>query len=171
MVVINLTKIFSVIKKLVQSSLFVAFLYMSVKALMDVFSFRTILITTKEHRNVTLLPAFSVCENWVYNVKGFDKKDLVNGSMVMQSFKMKFNHINVVLLFNGENGGATAMQKFNLMDDLEIQKNLHDVNLVDVWTLQCKPFWIGNSRCMPCITFNGAHLKTQGIETVVVNSI
>ena len=159
------------IKKLVQSSLFVAFLYMSVKALMDVFSFKTILITTKEHTNVTLLPAFSVCENWVYNVKGFDKKDLVNGSMVMQSFKMKFNQINVALLFNGENGGVTAMQKFNLMDDLEIQKNLHDMNPVDVWTLQCKPFWIGNSKCMPCITFNGAHLKTQGIETVVVNSI
>ena len=167
---VNMLKIISVIKKLLELALFVAFLYMSVKALMDVFSFRTTLITTKEHRNVTLLPAFSVCENWAYKVKGFDKKDLVNGSMVMQSFKMKFNHISVLLFFNGGKGG-TDMQTFNLMDDVEIQKYLHDVNPVDVWTLQCKPFSKGNSRCMPCITFNGAHLKTQGIETVVVNSI
>ena len=170
MVDINFLKVISVIKKLIEAVLFLAFLYMTVKALNDVFSNRTTLIVTEEHRNITFLPAFSVCENTWIATKGFDKKDLVNGSMVLESFAVRFNF--KVKLIVDEGNGVTSLTKFNLMDDKEIQNNLQNVNLVDLWTLQCKPFTKGNSNCMPCITFNGANLKTQGtIENVMVNSL
>ena len=167
MAVVNFMKTISMIKKLFQAALFVAFLYMTVRALIDVFSNRTELIVTKELRNITFLPAFSVCENWVSLEKGFDKKDLVKGSMVLQSFDMDFD---VWISFDKGNG-VTGTHQFNLMDDLEVQNYLYGVNLVNLWTLQCKPFSQGISHCMPCITFNGAHLKTQDIELVMVNSL
>ena len=169
MVEINLMKIIAMIKKLIESALFVAFLYMTVKALNDVFSNRTTLIVTEEHRNITFLPAFSVCEDYVMKIMGSDKKDLVNGSMVLKSLAVRFNF---KVSFTYEGKGGSSITNFNLMDDIEIQNNLQNVNLVDLWTLQCKPFAKGNSNCMPCITFNGANLETQGIiENVVVNSL
>ena len=157
------------IKKLIETALFVAFLYMTVKALNNVFSNRTTLIVTEEHRNITFLPAYSVCENNRIATKGFDKKDLVNGSMVLKSFAVRFNF--KVSLIVDEGNGVTSLTHFNLMDDKEIQNNFQNANLVDLWTLQCKPFAKGNSYCMPCMTFNGANLKTQGIiENVMVSS-
>ena len=167
MAVVNFMKTISMIKKLFQIALFVAFLYMTVRALIDVFSNRTELIVTKELRNITFLPAFSVCENWVSLEKGFDKKDLVNGSMVLQSFDMDF----IVWITFDNGNGVTGVYKVNLMKDFHVQKFLYDVNLVDLWTLQCKPFIKGKSHCMPCITFNGARLTTQDIEVVTVNSL
>ena len=168
MVDINFIKVISVIKKLIEAVLFLAFLYMTVEALIDLFSNRTILIVTKEHRNITFLPAFSVCENYVMKTMGFDKKDLVNGSMVLKLFAVRFN-FKVSFIY--ERKGVPSITNFNLMDDIEVQNNLQNVNLVDLWTLQCKPFTKGNSNCMPCITFNGANLKTQGIiENVIVSS-
>ena len=159
------------IKKLIELALYFAFLYMTVKALNDVFSNRTTLIVTEEHRNITFLPAFSVCENYVMNAMGFDKKDLVNRSMVLKSFAVRF-HFKVLLIIVDEGNGVTSLTNFDLMDSKDVQNNLQNVNLVDLWTLQCKPFTKGNSNCMPCITFNGANLKTQGIiENVVVNSL
>ena len=154
------------IKKLFQAALFVAFLYMTVNALIDVFSNRTHIIVTKEHRNITFLPAFSVCENLKYLDTGFNKQDLVNGSMALQSFDMDF----IVWITFDKGNGVTGAYKVDLMKDLHVQKFLYDVNLVDLWTLQCKPFIIGKSHCMPCITFNGARLKIQDIEDVRVNS-
>ena len=167
MVDLNFLKIISVIKKLFEAVLFVAFLYMTVKALIDVFSNRTILVVSKEHRNITYLPAFSVCDNIFHASRGFDKKDLANGSMVMQSFAVKFN-FEVTLIIDGGNGLSSGTN-FNLMDDMKIQNNLHNVTLADLWTLQCKPFFYWASHCMPCITFNGAHLKKHSIELAVVN--
>ena len=166
MVDINFFKIISVIKKLFEAVLFVAFLYMTVKALIDVFSNRTILVVSKEHRNITSLPAFSVCENIMHKSLGFDKKDLVNGSMVMQSFT---NFDFRVRLIVDEGNGVESLTNLDLMDDSKIQSNFHNATLADLWTLQCKPFMQGKSRCNPCITFNGAHLKKQSIESVVVN--
>ena len=166
MVDINFVKIISVIKKLFEAVLFVAFLYMAVKALIDVFSYRTILAVSKEQRNITSLPAFSVCENYLYLKTGFDKKDLVNGSMVMQYFdNIDFS----VRLIVDEGNGETSQTYFDLMDDSNtIQNNFHNVTFADLWTLQCKPFMKGKSHCMPCITFNGAQLKKQSIESVLV---
>ena len=167
MVDIIFLKIISVIKKLFQAALFVAFLYMTIMALMNVFSYKTILVVSKEHRNITSLPAFSVCENIMHKSSlGFDKKDLVNGSMVMQSFT---NFDFRVRLLVDEGNGVESLTNLDLMDDSSIQNNLHNVTRADLWTLQCKPFMQGKSRCMPCITFNGAHLKKQSIESVVVN--
>ena len=110
------------IKKLIETALFVAFLYMTVKALNDVFSNRTTLIVTEEHRNITFLPAFSVCENYLIFTKGFDMKDLVNGSMVLKSFAVRFNF--KVSLIVDEGNGVTSFSNFNLMDDIEVQNNL-----------------------------------------------
>ena len=166
MVVINFLKIISIIKKLFQGALFVAFLYMTVKALIELFSNRTILVVSKEHRNITFLPAFSACENIMYTPLGFDKNDLVNGSMDMQSFA---NFDFLVLLIVDEGNGVTSWTDINLMDDSKIQNNFHNVTLADLWTLQCKPFFKDKSHCMPCITFNGAYLKKQSIELVRVN--
>ena len=165
MVVINFLNIFSIFKKLTQAVLFVAFLYMTVRALIDVFSFRTTLIVTKEHRNITFLPAFSVCDNYVSTLKGYDKKNLANGSMVIQSFAGNFK----VRISVDEGNGVTSSTTINLMDNIDIQNELDDVNLLDLWTLQCKPFLKGKSHCMPCITFNGARFREQRIETAVVN--
>ena len=165
MAVINVLKIISIIKKLFLAALFVAFLYLSVKALIHVFSFRTILVVSKEHRNITSLPAFSVCENIWHISMGFGKKDLVNGSMELKSFAVKFE----VNLYVDEGNGVTSRTKIDLMDDSNIQNNFHNMTFADLWTLQCKPFILGNSNCMPCITFNGAHLKKQSIELVRVN--
>ena len=168
MVDINFFKVISVIKKLIEAVLFLAFLYMTVEALIDLFSNRTNLIVTKEHRNITFLPAFSVCENYVTNAMGFDKKDLVNRSMVLKSFAVRF-HFKVLLIIVDEGNGVTSLTNFDLMDSKDIQNNLQNVNLVELWTLQCKPFAKGNSTCMPCVTFNGANLKTRGIiENVLV---
>ena len=167
MVDINFVKIISVIKKLFEAVLFVAFLYMTVKALIDVFSYRTILAVSKEQRKITSLPAFSVCENYLYFNTGFDKKDLVNGSMVLQSFDMDF-HVRTTF---DKGDGVIGTFKFDLMEDLQVQKYLYGVNLADLWTLQCKPFTKGKLYCMPCITFNGARLTTQDIEVVTVNSL
>ena len=159
-------KIISMIKKMLQAALFVAFLYMTVKALIDVFSNRTHIIVTKEHRNITFLPAFSVCENYLFLKTGFDKRDLANGSMVLQSFDMEF----IVWITFDKGNGVTGHFWFNLMEALAVQNHLQNVNLTDLWTLQCKPFSIRKSHCMPCITFNGARLKIQDIENVKVNS-
>ena len=63
MVEINYLKVKSVIKKLFESTLFLAFVYMTVMALCDLFSFKTTLNISRELRNITILPAFSVCEN------------------------------------------------------------------------------------------------------------
>ena len=80
--------------------------------------------------------------------------------------------VKVLLIIVDEGNGVTSLTNFDLMDSKDIQNNLQNVNLVDLWTLQCKPFTKGNSYCMPCITFNGANLETQGIiENVVVNSL
>ena len=164
MVVINFLNIFSIFKKLTQAVLFVAFLYMTVRALIDVFSFRTTLIVTKEHRNITFLPAFSVCDNYAYALKGYDKKNLANGSMVIQSFAGNFK----VRISVDEGNGVTSSTTINLMDNIDIQNELDDVNLLDLWTLQCKPFLKGGkSHCMPCITFNGARFKEQSIESAI----
>ena len=168
MVVINFMNITSIFKKLTQAVLFVAFLYMTVRALIDVFSFRTTLIVTKEHRNITFLPAFSVCDNYAYALKGYDKKNLANGSMVIQSFAGNFK----VRISVDEGNGVTSSTNINLMDNIDIQNELDDVNLLDLWTLQCKPFSKGKSHCMPCITFNGARFKKeQSIEYAMVNSL
>ena len=153
------------VKKLFIAILFVSFLYMSVKALIHLFSNKTILVVSKEHRNITSLPAFSVCENILDTHLGFDKKDLVNGSMILQSFT---NFDFWVKLIVDEGNGAVSLTNLNLMDNSKIQSNFHNVTLVDLWTLQCKPFMKGKSYCMPCITFNGAHLKKQSIESVLV---
>ena len=166
MVDINFFKIISVIKKLFEAVLFVAFLYMTVKALIELFSRRTILVVSKEHRNITSLPAFSVCENIWHTTLGFDKKDLVNGFMELKSFAVKYNF--EVQFVVDEGNGVTSLTNLNLMDNSKIQNNFHNVTLADLWTLQCKPFFQGNSHCIPCITFNGAHLKKQSIESVLV---
>ena len=96
---------------------------------------------------------------------GFGKKDLVNGSMELKSFAVKFE----VNLYVDEGNGVTSRTKIDLMDDSNIQNNFHNMTFADLWTLQCKPFITGNSHCMPCITFNGAHLKKHSIELVLVN--
>ena len=166
MVDINFLKVISVIKKLIEAVLFLAFLYMTVKALNDVFSNRTTLIVTSEHRNITFLPAFSVCDNYVSTLKGYDKKNLANGSMVIQSFAGNFK----VRISVDEGNGVTSSTNINLMDNIDVQNEFDDVNLLDLWTLQCKPFLKGGkSHCMPCITFNGARFKEQRIETALVN--
>ena len=85
--------------------------------------------------------------------------------MVLQSFDMDF----IVWITFDKGNGVTGAYKIDLMKDLHVQKFLYGVNLVDLWTLQCKPFIKGKSHCMPCITFNGARLKTQDIENVKVN--
>ena len=162
-------KIISIVKKLFQAALFAAFLYMTVKALINMFSRRTILVVSKEHRNITSLPAFSLCENIIQPSSGFDKKDLVNGLMTLQSFAVKFDFNFEVQLIVDEGNGETSLTNINLMDNSEIQNNFHNVTLADLWTLQCKPFIKGKSHCMPCITFNGAHLKKQSIELIRVN--
>ena len=170
MVDINFFKIISVIKKLLEAALFVAFLYMTVKALINMFSRRTILVVSKEHRNITSLPAFSVCENIMPPSSGFGQKDLVNGAMELKLLKARFDF--EVNFYVDEGNGVTSGTKIDLMDDSDdsiIQNNFHNVTFADLWTLQCKPFITGNSHCMPCITFNGAHLKKHSIELVLVN--
>ena len=91
--------------------------------------------------------------------------------MVLESFAVRFNF--KVKLIVDEGNGVTSFSNFNLMDDIEIQNNLQNVNVADLWTLQCKPFLKGGkSHCMPCITFNGARFKKeQSIEYAMVNSL
>ena len=140
----------SVIKKLFESTLFVAFLYMTVNAFLDVLSCKTSLVISREHRNITILPAFSVCENWI----SFNKEELANGSMgkgLEQPFPVIFK-----LMISFEDRHWVVM---NLKNDSAIRDYLHFDQLEEMWTLQCKPFTQGFSHCMPCITFNGAHFK------------
>ena len=85
---------------------------------------------------------------------------------MLQSFDIEF----IVWITFDKGNGVTGTDKLDLLEDLDVQNHLQNVNLTDLWTLQCKPFGIRKSHCMPCITFNGARLKTQGIEDVRVNS-
>ena len=144
----------SVIKKLFESTLFVAFLYMTVNAFLDVLSCKTSLVISREHRNITILPAFSVCEKLFSMVDGFNKEELANGSMgkgLEQPFPVIFK-----LMISFEDRHWVVM---NLKNDSAIRDYLHFDQLEEMWTLQCKPFTQGFSHCMPCITFNGAHFK------------
>ena len=155
MVEINCLKVTSVIKKLFESTLFVAFLYMTVKALCDLFSFKITLNISREHRNITILPAFSVCDNWNIIVDGFDKEELANGSMgkgLEHPFPVRFR-----LQLGLEDGDTKSM---DLKNETALRDFLDFGQLEEMWSLQCKPFvakWY--SDCMPCITFNGAHFK------------
>ena len=154
MVEINYLKVKSVIKKLFESTLFLAFLYMTVKALFDLFSYKTTLNISKESRNITILPAFSVCENWSDMLDGFNKEQLANGSMgkgLEQPFPVIFR-----LKLWYEDGNRVDM---NLKNESAIRDYLLFGQLEEMWTLQCKPFAQGFSHCMPCITFNGARFK------------
>ena len=168
MIEINYLKVVSVIKKLFESTLFVAFLYMTVKALCDLFSFKTTINISREHRNITILPAFSVCENWESMVDGYNKEELANGSMgkgLEQPFPV---------LFTLELGLEDATSVYmNLKNESAIQDYLLFGQLEEMWTLQCKPFAQGFSHCMPCITFNGAHIKQANSPATfaTVNSI
>ena len=158
-------KIISVIKKLLELALFAAFLYMTVKALCNLFSSRTTLITSKERRNVTILPAFSVCDNWNIMTDGFDKKDLANGLMgkgTEQPFQVLFR-----LMLSLENDNVVSM---NLKNKFAIRNFIHVGQIEEMWTLQCRPFTKWYSYCMPCITFNGAQLK-QSHSTVMVHYV
>ena len=144
----------SVIKKLFESTLFVAFLYMTVNAFLDVLSCKTSLVISREHRNITILPAFSVCKNWINMVDGFNKEELANGSMgkgLEQPFPVSFK-----LSIRFEDRHRVVM---NLKNESEIRNYLHFDQVEEMWTLQCKPFAKDYSHCMPCITFNGAHFK------------
>ena len=136
---------------------------MTVKALCDLFSFRTTLIISREHRNITILPAFSVCENWNMMVDGFNKEELANGSMgkgLEQPFAVLFR-----LTLALEDGNYISM---DLKNETTIRDYLNFGKIEEMWTLQCKPFDKWYSYCMPCITFNGAHLK-QSSHFALVN--
>ena len=164
MVELNMLKIISVIKKLLELALFTAFLYMTMKALCNLFSSRTTLITSKERRNVTFLPAFSVCDNWNIMVDGFDKKDLANGLMgkgIKLPFAVSFR---LTLTMNDD------FVSMNLKNESAIQNYIHVGQIEKMWTLQCKPFTKWYEYCMPCITFNGAQLK-QSHSTVMVHYV
>ena len=168
MVEINCLKVISVIKKLFESTLFVAFLYMTVKALCDLFSFKITLNISREHRNITILPAFSVCENWNIIVDGFDKEELANGSMgkgLEHPFPVLFR-----LQLGLEDGNTKSM---DLKNETAIRNFLDFGQLEEMWSLQCKPFTKWYSDCMPCITFNGARFKqlSSPVASASVHSI
>ena len=168
MIEINYLKVVSVIKKLFESTLFVAYLYMTVKALCDLFSFKTTINISREHRNITMLPAFSVCENWESMVDGYNKEELANGSMgkgLEQPFPVLFT-----LEIGLEDANSVSM---NLKNESAIRDYLLFGQLEEMWTLHCKPFPQGFSHCMPCITFNGARVKQASLPPTfaTVNSI
>ena len=157
MVDINYLKVISVIKKLFESTLFVAFLYMTGNAFLDVLSCKTSLVISREHRNITILPAFSVCDNWNIRVDGFDKEELANGSMG-KGLEHPFP-----VLFRLQLGlGDGDWLSMDLKNESAIRNFLDFGKIEEMWTLQCKPFTQWHSHCMPCITFNGAHLKRSG---------
>ena len=157
MVEINCLKVMSVIKKVFEATLFVAFLYMTVKAMSNLFSFKTTLNISREHRNITNLPAFSVCKNWQSIVGGFDKEELANGSMG-KGLEHPFP-----VLFRLQLGlGDGDWKSMDLKNESAIRNFLDFGKIEEMWTLQCKPFTQKYSHCMPCITFNGAHLKRSG---------
>ena len=166
MVELNILKIISVIKKLLELALFIAFLYMTMKALCNLFSSRTTLITSKERRNVTFLPAFSVCDNWNIMIDGFDKKNLADGLMGKGIIKQPFP-VSFRLTLSLENDNVVSM---NLKNESAIRNFIHVGQIEDMWTLQCRPFAKWYEYCMPCITFNGAQLK-QSHSTVMVHYV
>ena len=154
MVEISYLKVKSVIKKLFESTLFLAFVYMTVMALCDLFSFKTTLNISRELRNITIFPAFSVCENRNIMVNGFNKEQLANGSMgkgLEHPFPVIFS-----LRIYFEDGTKVYM---NLKNESAIRDYLLFGQIEEMWSLQCKPFSQGFSHCMPCITFNGARFK------------
>ena len=155
-------KVISVIKSLAGFLLFSAFLFMTIKALIDLFSGRTNFVTSTDHRKVTYLPAFSVCKNVGQHKDGFDKTDLADGLMRIEEQPFTLG-LTLTLVF--ENGNSrTGGTHFNVKErDAKFRSHIKNPK-EDLWTLQCKVFWKGSSHCMPCITFNGAHFKTQGIE-------
>ena len=168
MVEINCLKVMSVIKKVFEATLFVAFLYMTVKAMSNLFSFKTTLNISREHRNITNLPAFSVCKNWQSIVGGFDKEELANGSMgkgLEHPFPVRFR-----LQLGLEDGDTKSM---DLKNETAIRNFLDFGQLEEMWSLQSKPFAKWYSDCMPCITFNGAHFKqlSSPVTFASVNSI
>ena len=168
MVEINYLKVKSVIKKLFESTLFLAFVYMTVMALCDLFSFKTTLNISRELRNITILPAFSVCENRNIMVYGFNKEELANGSMG-KGLEQPFPVIFSIKLWY-EDGNRVYM---NLKNESAIREFLLFGQIEEMWSLQCKPFSQGFTHCMPCITFNGARLKQSSspASLVQVNSI
>ena len=158
MVEINCLKVMTVIKKVLEATLFVAFLYMTVKALYDLFSFKITLNISREHRNITILPAFSVCKNWQSILDGFNKEELANGSMG-KGLEHPFP-----VLFRLQLGlGDRDWLSIDLKNESAIRNFLDFGKIDEMWTLQCKPFAKWYSHCLPCITFNGAHFKHSSL--------
>ena len=96
-------------------------------------------------------------------VDGFNKEELANGSMgkgLEQPFAVLFR-----LTLALEDGNYISM---DLKNETTIRDYLNFGKIEEMWTLQCKPFDKWYSYCMPCITFNGAHLK-QSSQFALVN--
>ena len=158
MVEINCLKVMTVIKKVLEATLLVAFLYMTVKALYDLFSFKITLNISREHRNITNLPAFSVCKNWQSILDGFNKEELANGSM-----GKGLDHPFPVLFRLQLGLGDRDWLSIDLKNESAIRNFLDFGKIDEMWTLQCKPFAKWYSHCLPCITFNGAHFKHSSL--------
>ena len=151
-----------VIKHLIYFALLAMFLFMTLRALVDLYSYRTTLIISKRPGDITTLPPFSVCENFMEESLGFNKTQLADG--MMKSGLAKTFSVDFQLTF----GIGLEVVRVNLSEEAEIRKYLQYEKIEDLWTLQCKPFifYTNKAYCMPCMTFKGASFKNEEIGLI-----
>ena len=140
--------IFSIIKLILHFGLLIAFLALSVLALLDFLTYETTYRVSREERNISL-PSFTLCSFNSAAKKGiFDKVKLAEE--VMKDAEYFPIPITVQLLDEIEH---QTLRIIDLKNSSDLQYYF-DVDFKEVWTFACKSLYKSKDTCWPCITFN-----------------
>ena len=154
----EIPKLLLITKTIIHLGLFVAFVSLSILALLDFLSYETTYRISREDRNMSL-PSFTLC---AYSRKGiFDKNQLANGAMGNgESLPMPITFIL------SEQIGQDPLRRMDLTNSSTLE-DYFNVTYKKTWSFACKTDFNSKDACWPCITFNAPTLKAKRSFTEV----
>ena len=155
-----IVKVLGVIRKIVELTLGIGFLALSILALKDLLSDETTRLISRKHRNVSL-PSFTICPHGQSTIS-FNATSLANGAMLSLEFPLSVN----TYMESKLNGKYTHVDLWN---SSHLSKYFN-TSLQDTWSLQCKihPSINDVNSCIPCITFRNPIIQ-DGFEIITVS--